>query len=315
MKARTLCLYVTFACNAWSVAAPPKQVFEYLKPILEREGTSAGDIWEAAGSGGYVLRFDLDVTGDGLPEMFLTSTLDMVKQSSVWKAYKAQPDGYAPYAQVQKEGLSLYATEIWVEQIGNSLAFVSWGHDRFGVDSFNWYLVRYLFDDRGIVSTRALSTEEEINALRASGRLTRIEPTVYGVLLADLLSNQDVAWKRIDFKSQGPSPNGYYIAAEDGEKIRSLTNFTPTVAMKELQALVRDVSVAAKTPGENVSRTFNSQVPSAVATTDSTVEPNYIPNSAASPSPFNDRRHLAILLTLLGVVAVLAIRLLGWKRH
>lgn len=226
-----------FAAHCFGYASPPPQVWQFLRPLLVRESQSAGDIWSRTGSGGYVLRFDLDVTGDRLADMFVTSTLDMVKYASVWRVYKATANGYERFRPVDAY-VQLNPSEIWVERRGDSIAFVSKGHDRFGVDNFNWYIGRYIFIDSEIRVERNVVPKETAEAVEEWPTITKVKPEIYGVLLADLLENPDAEWKRIDFSDAARDPDGYYIARGDVDRVRQLKDFTPQVALHRLDRIL-----------------------------------------------------------------------------
>jgi MYXO-CTERM domain-containing protein len=212
---------------------PPKEVFDYLKPLLQHETTTAGDIWTDSGNGGYVFRFDLDVTGDGRPEMFLSSSLNFRNESGLWQVYENRGEqGYIPFEYVPgKSDVGLFATELWIEDVNGQRSILAFGRDR-----MDWFIGRYSFRDGRVIYESAKTTQEMVERTKAAGNVKRVVPEVRGVLLADLLRNPEAEWKRINFDSRAPNPNGYYIAAEDAEKVKGLSNFTPGLALKWLQS-------------------------------------------------------------------------------
>lgn len=313
MKLIVLSLTLLLSSYAASSAVPPKEVFQFLKPVLEREVNSAGDIWDASGKGGYVLRFDIDVTADGLPEMFLTSTLDMRKQSSTWTVFKAQQNGdYQLFPQVAPgSGVQVYATELWIETMPAGVAIVSWGNDRWGPNPNKWFAGRYIFSRAGISFERTETTKEAMDALVNAGRVVKVVPKVSGLLLVDLLRNPNAQWKPIDFDRNAPDPNGYFIAAEDAERVKGLGNFTPDLALRWLAS-----AAAGKTPIDA----------SAVPIPEPAPEPSPTPSvpPAASPSPTAPvaqtpapvvERGAPVWLWVVGIAALIVIALLVWKRR
>jgi hypothetical protein len=303
-----LIFLVLFLPNGTTAGSPPKEVFDYLRPILEHELIKAPDVWEKTGFGGYVLRFDLDVTGDGIQEMFLGSTLESWKTGVQWKAYRQSAGHeYDPYRYTSPTvGLGISMTGLWLEQDGANTKIVG-----FGSDQGKYYVGRYSFRDTQVDYHREEVDESTFERLKLSPRLKRVIPEVSGVLLADLLRNPDAEWKRIDFDAASPSPDGYYIAAEDVEKIKNLTNFTPSLAVKWIET-----AAAGKEPAEALLPT---PVPSPVI---KTPLPPGSPAAEFAPEPTvaltdnqSAENKTKVWPWLMGILALLAIVLLFAKRR
>lgn len=226
-------------------SAVPKEVFDYLRPILKHELTAAGDAWSYSGNGGYVLRFDLDVTGDRDTEMFLISTLDFQKLQGRWNVYKAVPGGtFEPY-----EGqVSLSPTGFWLENRGGGKVIVTSFHDRWSDQEKREILRKDSFAGDKITSESSRFMDDPLRELETQGAIKKYVPEVWGILLADLLRDSNTEWRRMNFESPTPSPSNYFIAAEDSDKVKGLANFTPDLAMKWLEA-----ATAGKQPTETIS--------------------------------------------------------------
>lgn len=303
---RVLCLFlITAGCAPFSAAAPSREIFNYLRPILEREMTGAQDVWEKSGHGGYVMRFDLDMTGDGMPEMFLGTTLWSWKSNITWDVYRRLSQGeYEPYIYSSEvTGVSIRASEILLEEVGNQKSIIT-----FGADHGKYYVGRYNFRDTSIVFERSEVSEAKFAELKAGPNIKRVAPNIRGVLLADLLRNPNAEWRPIDFKSGAPNPEGYYIAPEDAERVKGLVNFTPDLALKWLESATvgkKPVGDLPKTPKLSPQSATGAQSILAAAK----------PGSAVMQIPAPTDRRIPILLWLGGIaaLAVMALLFLKWR--
>lgn len=297
-----LCVGSTFG------APPPTQVFDYLRPILLREMSTAGDVWAYCGNGGYVFRFDMDVSGDGIPEMFLASSLWSWKSNITWYAFKGLADGdYMPYTYASEiQGISSRATELWLEESDHGYSIVS-----FGTDRGSYYLGRYRIESTKIVFDRKEIDESTFHQLEASPKVKRIVPVISAVVLADLLRNPNSEWKRFDFDSYTPNEMGYYIAPEDAERIKGLVNFTPDLALRWLTS-----AAAGKTPGdESVEPTPRSRpAPSTpIPSVTPTASPARKTPVVRTPAPAEHRA--LVWLWAIGILALAGTSMLVWKRR
>lgn len=306
--ARYVTLLVLSVCvTALAAAQPPKQVFEYLKPILEREVGGAGDVWASSGSGGYVFRFDLDVSGDGLPEMFITSSLELRNQSAMWSVYKAQGNGnYVPYTYApERSGLSAFATEIHIEDVGGTKSILTFGSDR-GKN----YAGRYSFRDSRVAFEIKEVDAATFDRLKSSPTVKRVVPEVQGVLMVDLLRNPIAAWKRIDFERNAPDPNGYFIAVEDAERVKGFGNFTPDLALRWLAS-----AAAGKAPVDASAVPIPELAPAPVPT--ATPAPSLpTPTVAANPAPVVEvERKSPVWPWVVGMLALVVIVAVALNRR
>jgi len=294
---------------------PPKQVFEFLKPILEHETTTAGDAWAYRGSGGYVLRFDLDITGDGQAEMFLASTLYFQRGYGTWRPYLATEDGaYKPFdyefSETGRAGLNLYGTAIWLETPASQSTTKS--ILTFGSDRGKYYVGRYSFRDAEIVFERSEVAEAKFPELKAGPNIKRVAPEVRGVLLADLLRNPNAEWKPIDFKSAAPSPEGYYIAPDDAERVKGFVNFTPDLALRWLAS-----AAAGKTPIDTSAVPIPLPEPHQTPDASPTAMPKTsspAPVVAETPAPIAERKS-AVWPWVVGILALVVIVAVALKRR
>jgi hypothetical protein len=238
----------------WSAITEAQQVVvisDYLRPIVSKiaaDPNAGGWAWETNGSGGYVMRHLLDVTGDGRPELLVSSSLTSSSNRSEWKVFDMSPTGQMrPY-----EGtISLMSDAIWVTKAGNTTELrCEWPPD-FDSDEgvknrllpegeVRHHVSRIEFAYPKIKETKASVTDAEAMSLKAGS--TEPKPKLEAMLLVDYLTNSGAAWQVVpEWRSNS---NGYFQRPEDAARINELGGFTPQVAMSLLGAAQGDVPLA-----------------------------------------------------------------------
>jgi len=254
-----------------------------------------------------VFRFDRDVTGDGVSEMFLGSSLWSRGSDITFQAFKAIPGGaFEPYRYAsQQTGLSLFGDGFWVEKLGSTeaiLTFVSYrGKNHVG---------RYSFHAKQVTFDQKEVDEATFNQLKSAPTVKRVVPEVRGVLLVDLLRNPSAEWKRIDFGKNAPDPNGYFIAAEDAERVKGLANFTPQLALRWHAS-----AAEGKPPRDDTSIPQPAPLPRQEPGA-SSASTSLLPAMPAAQTPAAIvERKLPAWPWVVGIAALTVIALLLWKRR
>lgn len=299
-------IFVWALASIGSAQTLPRPVaVEFLTPILQRELKSAGDIWAYSGSGGYLMQFDLDVTGDSQPEVFLSSSLDMWRRSANWTAnYKIRDEQYQAFGLEGAYSLQTFSTQLWLEKSARGTAIVRWSSDRWGPDPLKWYVSRYLFTPQGITYSREETTSETMEELVKGGKIVEFRPKVYGILLVDFLRDPKAKWKLIDFERATPTYDDYFVAVEDAERVKGLGNFTPTLAWQWHQEIVE------KEQRDEVRSTIPDIKTPDAPHTQKTSSP------AKRPAALRSEKTSSLGLWLLGIVALLAAMVLFlWLRR
>ena len=115
---------------AWPLNGTAQQVSvinDYLKPIISKiaaDPNAGGWTWETNGYGGYLLRMAVDVTGDGVPEQLVTTSLTAAKNNAEWTVFDVNQAGeMRPYLQ----SIILSADSVWssIDASSPSLVYIT----------------------------------------------------------------------------------------------------------------------------------------------------------------------------------------------
>lgn len=244
-----IAMSLLIALSALTVAASGNispldiEIRRLLSEQLERYSSAQAlsSSWVGSGNGGYVIRTEVDLTGDGDPEVLVSSTVDMHKFSANWHVYSRDADG----ALRSYEGL-YRAIVIW-DRPGQdaSGAFVvtddlGWGEQGLRVTRFS-----NMRSTDEVLPHPAGTDENAGNAFDRGDIWPRRQLTVQGVKLCDYVSGRG-EWKVMNFEKAAPYGEGYFLAAEDAEEMRANKVFTPEVALRALRSL--------PTPGPGAAR-------------------------------------------------------------
>ena len=248
----TFIMLPALACFAGAAMGANRNaaIDSYITPLVVAEAQKNGNSaeWDGTGNGGYVMRHMVDVTGDGRPELLVSSSLASSSNRSEWKVFDVSPTGQMrPY-----EGtINLMADAVWVTKAGGSTELrCEWPPD-FDSDEglknrllpegeVRHHVSRIEFAYPKIKETKASVTEAEALSLKAGS--TDAKPKLEAMLLADYLTNPNAAWQVVsEWRSNS---NDYFQRPEDAARINELSGFTPQVAMSLLGAVQGDVQPA-----------------------------------------------------------------------
>ena len=225
------------ALLAWPLIGSAKQVSaitDYLKPIVSKiasDPNAGGWTWETNGNGGYLLRMAIDVTGDGVPEQFLTSSLTAVKQVAEWTVYDLNKAGeMRPYLR----SIRLPADSVWAASNDSdpSLVYVA-APDRereLASDEKPYPVHHFKFTFPEINKTLAYASADEAIKIRPSDPSQL--PKLQAILLADYLTKPDAKWA--DVTEWKLDANDRFFRPEDTERAMKNTDFTPQAALAML---------------------------------------------------------------------------------
>jgi hypothetical protein len=217
-------------CSAQQVSA----ITDYLKPIVSKiaaDPNAGGWIWETNGNGGYLLRLAMDVTGDGVPELFVATSLTTSKHLAEWTVFDVNQSGaMRPYA----KSIRLPADSVWTTAEAGSTALVYLGapdreRER-ASDEKPFPVSRFTFVFPEIKEALTYVSEAEATKLRPSdlGQLPKLE----AILLADYLTKPEAKWA--DVGEWKLDANGSFFRVEDQERAAKNAAFTPQVALSML---------------------------------------------------------------------------------
>ena len=217
-------------CSAQQVSA----ITDYLKPIVSKiaaDPNAGGWTWETNGNGGYLLRLAMDVTGDCLPELFVTTSLTTSKQLAEWTVFDVNQSGaMRPYA----KSIRLPADSVWTTNEAGSTALVYLAapdreRER-ASDEKSYPVSRFTFAFPEIKEALTYVSEAEATKLRPSdlGQL----PKLQAILMADYLTKPEAKWA--DVTEWKLDANNSFFRVEDKERAAKNTAFTPEVALSKL---------------------------------------------------------------------------------
>lgn len=223
----------------------------YIKPIIAsiaNDPNVGGWTWETHGNGGYLLRMEMDVNGDGHDEIFLTSSLTAVKRSADWRVFHVDTSGaMRPYAR----SIEVPADSVWPssDEAAPSLIYVaapSLEREQAN-EAATFPVYRFTFAFPEIDNSLSYATEEAVAALRPpdANRL----PKLKAILLADYLADTNAGWSEVEEWKM--DANDSFFRPEDRDRAASNTFFTPEVALNAInqrQQTNRTLSPAAPSP-------------------------------------------------------------------
>jgi|GEM_PF-4424881 len=200
--------------------------------IVTRLIGSPGDVWEGSGNGGYLLKADVDLTGDGRPEWLVSSTLNMFNHSTDWLVYARSPDRKL----IPFDG-SFRAPPGYVRPGRNEAgAFViagdlGWSEEGLRVTRFERSkIVEELLPHGGE------QTEQSARDFELGLSWPRVRYPVFGIRLSDFASGK-IVWREIDIDKASPADHsGYFILAEDAAQMLGNTAFTAEFALQLLNS-------------------------------------------------------------------------------
>lgn len=222
------------SCPSMTLAMQDAVLIDYLRPIVSKiadDPNAGGWIWENNGNGGYMLRMSMDVTGDGRPELFVTTSLRAVKRMAEWTVFDVNEAGeMRPY----REAIRAPADSVWPSdgREGPSLVYVAApDQERERLSDKNTYPVyRYRFEFPEVSVTLTHISETEAMKLRPTAGTGL--PKLEAILLADYLMNRQATWREI--REWKLNSHGNFFCPEDQDRAAKNSGFTPNAALMRL---------------------------------------------------------------------------------
>ncbi len=228
-------------------ARVPNEILTEIEASLPEAETIETDEWEFA-RGGYVLRVDLDITGDGLPEMFVTTSSGMYRGSPVWRVYHARREGgYEPFVLGRLEKVDGVVREPTLSVDGRFGIYLRknkgvfelgqpW-HDRFTAEEEERWGVNYVSFRGNQVQFATEYLGEDWDGGSDKGELVQLEEMIQGVLIADLLRNPEAPWHPVRLSESAPNLLGSFLDPQDQSRVEKMGMFHPALAWEWLRAV------------------------------------------------------------------------------
>lgn len=261
---------------------------DYLKPILNHELKSATDVWENTKSGGYLFRFQMDVTGDGQKEIFVTSSLNAFRLDATWNVFQADKNGrFTPFDKTVR----LPMNELRVEQTDNGPVFVQWSEsDRIYAVTKTRFRGHNILTDTETVPFNDFIDGKQAKLLEST---FLVQPPLEAIALIDFLNNPDGMWMPV--KSLATNADGYVVIPDDAERLNRLS-MTPQEAVALLENLAPSPSAISRNSQTVTTNTSPSPLPS------TTQSP---PAKTAASTSVPKFPLTALVVLLLGVIVYL----------
>ena len=231
----------------------------------------SGCLWDAC-----VFRFNLDVTGDGNPELFLGSSSMVVRSPVNWSVYTSPSSGEALRV---AENLLLYPGGFYLGQAGgmNRLISVFSGPSQVTIRE-------YRFSSDGTVQSEVqqldgedaremMGSEGWRDALGLGGRVEDLE--IEKVLLAEYLNNPTVNWRIYD---RSHAPESQNLAESEAPFLKQAEGFSAERAVQ----LTTTEGIADPSAQGEPRLTPTPVMPSQAAVKESTPQPTTSPTRATS---------------------------------
>jgi hypothetical protein len=187
--------------------------------------------WQQSVSGGYILRFEFDVDGDGAKEQFMASSFNAHKLVCEWTIHAG-----ASGERLAKSVLLRPSGFWWNPASRETLSYF-----RFGAEGGKAILSQ--FSKIGLTTREVPAALDEVKT--GLGRedsprqdFQRIKPDVMVSLLADVIANPESGWRPLILDDAGHNyglPNDRLLLTEDAPRVEALRNFTPSAALETLQ--------------------------------------------------------------------------------
>lgn len=227
----------------------------YALEQVERYASAQGlrPSWEGPGNGGYLLRAEVDLTGDGKPELLLTSTLELLNQVTSWRVFENTRDGSLwQYPEAYVGSANVYRP---ARDAAGDMVVLRYDRNRRHLDVMTFKGGR---QEHKFIPDNAPEWDNESYVFQNyETKWPEIRFPVNGIKLCDYAAGSQ-EWEPIDFEKPAPGGDGYFIVATDAEVMRGNKSFTPDVALLQLRSLP-PLSAAPSITGGNGNRLATSE--------------------------------------------------------
>ena len=226
-------LAIPFAFLAFTVATIAEPLAQKYAAEIVQQSINVADSdlefseWQQSVSGGYILRFDYDVDGDGAAEKFYASSFNADKLVCEWTAYAGST------GKLLGKGALLRPDGFWWNPSTSELM----DYVRLGAEGGSAILTQCSKNGLKIRNEPVAFEEVSIGLERQKSPrqgFQMIKPKVFISLLADVVANPAVAWRPLILDDAGLNyslPNGRLMLTEDAPRMEQLRKFTPTQAL------------------------------------------------------------------------------------
>lgn len=204
-RTNILNIIAAFLATSYVYAQQLDPKIDFAREVILSQEENGAEQWSGVGvgptvgkpPGGYLFRFEYDITGDGREELFLGSSLDESEGTYSWTIYS--PDAQQNYTKIASGVAILPVHGFYFKANGSQRELQTvYRNPKFGLGVIDKYAV----DANGSVThTTQELTPEQIGQLDADnwketfGIGNEVKPTISKVLLAEYANNHAVQWR------------------------------------------------------------------------------------------------------------------------
>jgi hypothetical protein len=203
-------------------------------------GQALEGVWERAGQGGYILRAQVDLTGDAKPELLLSTTMQAWRHSTIWEVYSQNADG-ALQRFAQPLTLAIGSYQPARDPDGEFVLLNYDRHDR--------QLLVEKVRAEGVETVAVSNSNNELDTTDLDVDETKAnyydnyaekwpgqEFVVEALKVYDFIAGR-TAWRTIDQRLVVMPDDGYFLSSTDAEEMKANKDFTPQMALEMLRKL------------------------------------------------------------------------------
>ncbi|MEI6713572.1 MAG: hypothetical protein WCO60_07460 [Verrucomicrobiota bacterium] len=233
-----------FVCGQ-AFCSVPDIVYNSVSKLLSACPPEGNEFWDVS-RGGYILTLKQDVTGDGIPDMFIAQSMMMSKGNPSWEVYRAMPDGRYDrfqFVSERKDAVAEFGAlhissidYIFVSSIsGGAVLYDPW-HNKYADEGRYWGVDCYRINGNKVRASVQQTDEKWSSAVyEGDPHEISINSTVSGMLIADLLRHPDTKWRSMNMADFIDSPAGQWVHKDDAARLERMAAFTPELARKWLK--------------------------------------------------------------------------------
>lgn len=221
-------LYLICSCSmAFASGASNEVVIQnWTKDLLALYANANGLIssWGPS-NGGYIFRSEIDLNGDGIEELLISSSMDHMTRSDEISVYGRKKSGeWQAYSTLWNN--RPFCCRPGIDENGNVVIA-----NEFSFHESGLYVVQFKdFDVLKItIPYRGSDFDKDHMDFVKYKSWPLVQIPVYGIKLSDYVIGRN-NWKLVDFHDAAEDPNGCFMLKEDAEEMRANTAFTPQVA-------------------------------------------------------------------------------------
>ena len=232
-----LLLTILNCCCALLVQANPQEA-EIRRLVsseighLYRVGQALEGRWVEAGQGGYILRAQVDLTGDRKPELLLSTTMSEHLGLTTWHIYEKTADGTVR-SYVDTLLLPIGSYQPARDPAGD---FVLLQYDRHARELAIQKFKEWRVETQVVSDAEIEQLDESHFCYDYETKWPYQQFPVEALKVSDYVSGNG-SWRTIDHQLVVMPDEGYFLSTADAEEMKSNKDFTPEVALRMLRSL------------------------------------------------------------------------------